>query len=60
MSAAAAGLIDVVECIGDFGPNMNYFDPTRKMTALMCAAKNSRIDVCDWLIKNGADPTLKV
>jgi len=60
MSAAAAGLVDVVQMIFDAGGDLDYADPTRKNTALMLAAKAAQVEVCEFLIQNGANAALKV
>ena len=49
----------VVNILLRYGADVNYVEPNRKETALMMAAKVSKVDICESLMQAGADPLLK-
>ena len=59
MNVSEKGLTDIVEAISKFGADLNFQD-SKGLTALMYAARKNKAEVCELLIKYGADPTLKV
>jgi ankyrin repeat protein len=60
MVAAEKGLLEVVEVISQFGADLDFQEKNKGLTALMCAAIKNKHDICDYLIKYGANPALKV
>ncbi len=59
ISSAAKGLLDDIELILTYGADVNATDEIG-LTALHRATMSGRKDVIDLLVKNGADPSIKM